>query len=112
MLELLEELPAPFKKAFNKVVKDTELTMISVMINENEGLVLTNRKLYHIIRKFLFGTKVDVITLNDITSVTCNGDLILEFENKIDKTLGFKKEKRYLCGQVAEKISQEIIARN
>lgn len=32
MLELLEELPDPFKKAFNKVVKETELTMISVMI--------------------------------------------------------------------------------
>ncbi|GAW91163.1 hypothetical protein [Calderihabitans maritimus] len=53
MLELLEQLNPQFERVFRERVAMTELTRLSLQASDKEALVVTNKAVYHLKKKFL-----------------------------------------------------------
>jgi len=107
MLELLEILPDSFCRAFNKVVKETELTVFSVQTNSREALVLTNRKLYYLKRRPLLGVTVKNMGLKDVTKITPTPNCLeISARGGMSFRVSFSPEKSYLFLGVVEKLSR------
>ncbi|MGF7185950.1 hypothetical protein GGQ84_002043 [Desulfitispora alkaliphila] len=74
MLTLLEKLPSEFEKKFKDYIKMTELTKVSLLLNTNAALVITNKQILIAKKKFLLGIRVTELPQEDLLDLLYNED--------------------------------------
>lgn len=109
MLELLEELPEPFRKAFQRQVGETELTVASVTANDREALVFTNRYFYYLKKRFILGIDVTKEHLPEITRLLEDTGILTVFVGNSPKyRVSFSPGKKDLPKRLADLIMKHM----
>lgn len=109
MLELLEELPESFRKAFQRQVGTTELTVASVTANEKEALVFTNRYFYYLNKRFILGVHVIKEHLPEITRLSEDAGILTVFvDNHPKYRVRFSPGKKDLPQRLAALIKKQM----
>lgn len=107
MDELLENLPANFDKKFKEEAKMTELTRYSVVLSRKSVLVVTNKYLYILKKKFLT-IGVNKLPVNELSEVKMSGKkLVISLGGKTVE-VSCSRDKEKTAKKLAFKINNQI----
>ncbi len=112
MHHLLETLPNKHSKKIKELIKLTELTFFSLMVNNRTAIVGTNKKLIICCKKFYFFYEIKWSEWNNIVSCAYDnskGNIFTIVLKNDTWQIDVSSDKIYLLGDLEQKINKGIL---